>query len=175
MRLRNDFHYLFLLITLALHVLGIMIFEMCIKDSPVLHVPLFLGGFWIAYPALKLSFGRGLLISIAITLWMQSFSFHSMGLMLGSATLLYTLLQWARHSFQETARLPFMLSSLLINFLWIILLNLFAYESTYDKKTYIGNACFSILFSSLLIALIAPFWLKIIDRLKFRLSSAHDC
>lgn len=174
MRLRNDFHYLFLLIILGVHLLGVIIAQMLLKDSPILNTPLFLGGFWIAYPALRLSFGRGLLISIAITVWLQSFSFHSMGVMLGSATLLYTLLQWARHSLQETARLPFVFSSILINTVWIFILNFLNYESAYSKKIYIENAFFTILFSSLLIAVIAPFWLKAMESLKFRLNSAYD-
>lgn len=170
MRLRNNFHPLFLLIAFGCHAVGIMIAELFLKDAQGSPIPLFLGGFWITYPALRLSFGRGLLLSIAVTLWMQSFSCYAMGPMLGLATILYTLLQWGRHSFQETARLPFALSGICINGLWIASLYLLNYKNDWQKGTYVSHALLTLTASSIFILILSPFWVKTMDRLRFLLN-----
>jgi hypothetical protein len=173
MRLRNDLPKLFLFMVLVTHALGIGLSEILRSHLGESHIPLMISGFWITYPALKLTFGRGLLVTILLALWIQSFSCFALSHVLGLSIALYSLLQWARSSLQENAKLPFTPSAIALNAFWIASIYCLYYKSPWQKGIYIKNAFTCLLIASLFIASVGPFWVKMLDHLKFRLNRKH--
>ena len=165
MRLRTHHSRLFAWGLLALTFVSSWLGAVLASGLSPWGLTLYLLGFWVSYPALKLSFGTGLIVVLGIGFWLDAATPWALGTqaLLGGSG--YLGLQWLRHKLREEADLPFMGVALVMNALFVILMGLFMGSGHYQEGAYWKQLGLSLLASELFIFFISPIWLGLIGLL----------
>ncbi len=116
------------------------------------NLSLYIFGFWVAYPAIKLSFGRGLFIVLCIGFWLDASTPWPLGTQALWGVAGYVGVQFLRHKLREEADLPFLWVALLLNAFFVCLFAVLMSLGMHEKgSAYWEQIVLSLFLSELLI------------------------
>lgn len=165
MRLRTNHSRVFAWGLLGLTLVAAWLGQVLASGLSAWGLSLYLLGLWVAYPALKLSFGTGLVVVISLGFWLDAATPWPLGTqaLLGASG--YAGLQFLRHKLREEADLPFIRVALALNALYVIILGLVMTPANGASLSYWKSLVMSLLASEIFIALFSPVWLALVKAL----------